>query len=476
MGGEYPRAGGGPSDGGGYGGYGGYAGNAGAEGVAPRERRGGPGRQGGTFAKQQGKRGRRGQKPRGKFRGEGGGPGSSPAGPGHAGHAHAAPSHFQGELVDITGVLELEKGGTGYLRQAARNFHRLPDDTFVPHQTIHRYGLRDGSFIEGRQTPSAGPGKKPILREVILVDGMDPQEAKHLPHFKRLVSVDPDFQYRLGEVPIETGMEQGDTALRIMDMLMPLGRGQRALIVAPPRGGKTVLMQKMAKAIELKYPDVHLMVMLIDERPEEGTHWKRSVKGEVYVSTADESAKDHIQTAEGVWRRACRLCECGQEVVLLLDSITRLARAYNQEIGNSGRILSGGIDSRTMERPKKIFGSARNTEDGGSLTIIGTCLVDTGSKMDQVIFEEFKGTGNMEINLSRMLAEKRIFPAFDLAGSGTRKEERLLERSELMKVSLLRRVLNKMRPMEAMELLVKKLEQYPTNRDFLEQFNLVNYQ
>lgn len=377
-----------------------------------------------------------------------------------------------GELsATARGVLEVQGEGFGFLRSTKNNFRPSNEDVFVPVNIVRRYGLREGSWVEGPMGPPRRPGQNPVVKDVQTVDGMSPDQARKLIDFKRLTSIDPDFQYELGDVDLD-GSGKGDVSLRVLDMFSPVGRGTRGLIVAPPRAGKTVFLQKVAKAIERKYPDVHLMILLIDERPEEGTDWRRATKGDVFLSTLDESAKNHIAVAEMVWKRAKRLVECGEEVVLLLDSITRLSRAYNTEIGSSGRTLTGGLDAKTMERPRSVMGSARNTEEGGSLTILGTTLVETGSRMDQLIFEEFKGTGNMELVLSRQLAERRVFPAFDLSMSGTRKEEKLISAPKLAKITTLRRVLQRMNPLEAMESLVEKLSKVPSNDDFLKSFNM----
>jgi transcription termination factor Rho len=325
--------------------------------------------------------------------------------------------------------------------------------------------LQEGSEILGQVGEPRKNNQKPLLVAVDKVDGLTPEERVEMPKFKDLVSIDPEPMFIL-----EPG--DGDISLRIMDLLTPIGRGQRGLLVAPPRTGKTVLLQKVSTAIATHYPDVHLMVLLIDERPEEATGWRRSVgdKGTVLVSTLDELARNHVALSEIALQRALRLVEVGEDVVIVLDSITRLARAYNSEVKNSGRILSGGVDSKTMEKPKKFFGSARNVEDGGSLTILGTALVETGSRMDQVIFEEFKGTGNMELVFSRALADRRIFPAMDIELSGTRKEEKLLGQGALSRVYTLRRVLNKMRGHEAMPLLIERLQKTDSNAEFLAAF------
>lgn len=366
--------------------------------------------------------------------------------------------------ISVQGVVELQKDGSAFLRFLRNDMLPGPDDVFVAPHLVRKLDLRDGSLVEGPIEPPRRPGQRPGLRDVVKVDGLAPEEALSLPRFGELTVIDPDFHYELGD--------SGDLSLRILDLLCPVGRGQRGLIVAPPRTGKTVFLHKVAQAMERLYPDVHLMVLLVDERPEEGTMWKRLVKGDVFLSTLDQGTKRHVALAEAVFRRATRLVECKKDVMLLLDSITRMSRAFNAEIGNSGRILTGGIDSRTMEKPKRMFGAARNTEGGGALTILGTTLVDTGSKMDQVIFEEFKGTGNMELVLSRALADRRIFPAFDIGLSGTRKEEKLLSPTKLRRIVALRRVLQKMKPIEAMEQLLVKLERTPNNDEFLKQFEL----
>lgn len=371
-------------------------------------------------------------------------------------------AHSADETVE--GIFEGQKDGSGMLRFMRNSMLPSPEDVFVSQQVARRFFLRDGSLIEGPLAPPMRPGHKASLREVTKVDGMTPEEAAKLPRFGELTVIDPDFHYELGD--------NGDISLRVLDLLCPVGRGQRGLIVAPPRTGKTIFLHKVAQAMEQLYPDVHLMVLLVDERPEEGTGWKRLVKGDVFLSTLDEGTRHHVQLAEAAFRRAIRLVECKKDVMLLLDSITRLSRAYNAEIGNSGRILTGGVDSRTMEKPKRLFGAARNTEQGGALTILGTALVDTGSRMDQVIFEEFKGTGNMELVLSRTLADRRIFPAFDIGLSGTRKEEKLISPAKLKRIVTLRRVIQKMKPIEAMEQLLRKLERTPNNEEFLRNFEL----
>ncbi|MFN0008852.1 MAG: transcription termination factor Rho [Planctomycetota bacterium] len=361
------------------------------------------------------------------------------------------------------GMLVVENGGFGTLRQVETNFLPSRSDIFVPQRLIQQFRLRDGSIVRGRL--GRGQKHKYALIDVQTVDDKPPASVRDVPDFKSLVTIDPDFHYAVGDAG-------GETAMRIVDVVCPIGRGQRALIVAPPRAGKTTILRQFAKGIEKGYPDVKLIVLLIDERPEEATEWRRSTNGQVFVSTADESAKTHVALAEAVWKRCTRLVELGDDVVLLLDSITRLARAYNNLSGGSGRTMSGGLDSQAMQRPRQIFGSARNTEKAGSLTILGTTLVETGSRMDQLIFEEFKGTGNAEIVLSRKLADRRIFPAIDIEKSGTRKEEKLLSARRLKSVQILRRVLLRMNFIEAMDLLVTKLDEVEATDDFLKRFEI----
>ena len=362
-----------------------------------------------------------------------------------------------------SGMFVLEKGGYGVLRSAECDFKPSKEDIYVPKRLIQTAKLSDGSIVEGRL--SKGQKHRYQLIAVERIDGEDPTHWKNLTAFKNLTSIDPDFHYAVGDVT-------DNVSMRIVDLLCPIGRGQRGLLVAPPRSGKTTILRQFAHGIELGYPDVHLMVLLVDERPEEATEWVRSVeRGRVFVSTADESSKNHIQLAEAVWKRSMRMVELGQDVVILLDSITRLARAYNNQSG-SGRTMSGGLDSRAMERPRKIFGSARNTETAGSLTILGTTLVDTGSRMDQMVFEEFKGTGNMELVLARRLADRRIFPAMDIDRTGTRKEEKLVGMRRLKLIHTLRRVLTRMNFVEAMELLITRLEDVDKTDDFLSRFEV----
>jgi len=373
------------------------------------------------------------------------------------------PSAATGKDIKVSGLLDLRKGGTGFLLSLDSNLADSKGDVMVPPQIVKKFALKAGSIISGKAT---GPSGK--LRFVDSVDGLPMNEHRRRHNFKKLKAIDPDFHYALGEYE-----QEGRISMRILDLLAPIGRGQRALLVAPPRSGKTMLMQQIARGMEAVYPDVHLIVLLIDERPEEATYWKREIKnGEVFVSTMDESPQHHVRLTELVQARAERLVETGKDVVILLDSITRMARAYNHQAGNNGKTMSGGLDSTAMARPKNFFGNARNTERAGSLTVLGTCLVETGSRMDQVIFEEFKGTGNSELVLDRRLADRRIYPAIAIDRSGTRKEEKLRTRMTQKKVDILRRVLSRMRPLEAMELMVNRLAQFPSNREFLAAFSM----
>jgi transcription termination factor Rho len=362
-------------------------------------------------------------------------------------------------------MLVLEKANHGELRLRAADYLPSKDDVHVAPWQVQKFTLRDGAIVKGRYRRGQGRARWELV-DVLEIDGKDPREVRNVPAFKSLVTIDPDFHYALGD-------GSGEVSLKVVDVICPIGRGQRGINVAPPRSGNTNLLRQIAKAMEDIYPDVHLMVLLVDERPEEATEWKRSVsKGEVFVSTNDEPAKKHVELAEIVWRRARRLVELGQDVVLLIDSLTRLGRAANNVWGTSGKTMSGGIDTRALERPKALFGSARNTETAGSLTILATTLIDTGSKMDQYIFEEFKGTGNMELVLSRKLADRRIFPAIDLERSGTRKDEKLHSAKRLARCNTLRRVLMRMHFAEAMELLITKLEDVEKIDDFLQRFEV----
>ncbi len=362
-----------------------------------------------------------------------------------------------------TGMFILDKGNVSVLRQKETGYLSSKKDIYVSKKLVQKHKLRDGMMITG--PVRRGYKHKLELDSVEEVDGHPPKHWDKKPTFQNLTSVDPDFHYAVGDVT-------DNVSMRVVDLISPIGRGQRGLLVAPPRTGKTTIMREFAAGIEKGYPDVHLMVLLIDERPEEATEWRRSVEhGEVFVSTADETSKHHIQVAEIVWKRAMRMVEMGEDVILLLDSITRLARAYNNNAG-PGKTMSGGLDSRAMERPRKIFGSARNTVEAGSLTILGTTLVETGSRLDQLVFEEFKGTGNMELMLNRKLSDRRIFPAIDIEKSGTRKEEKLVGMKRLKQIHILRRVLARMHFAEAAELLISRLMDVEKTTDFLDRFSV----
>lgn len=365
------------------------------------------------------------------------------------------------------GVLEVLQDGFGFLRAPETNYFPGSDDIYVSPSQIKRFGLRTGDTIRGQiRAPKKGERYFALLR-VNDVNFNTPDKIRNRVLFDDLTPLYPNSKIQLEE---EKSVN-GDISTRIIDMVTPLGKGQRALIVAPPRTGKTSLMQNIARAITTNHPEVVLIVLLIDERPEEVTDMIRTVRGEVVSSTFDEPATRHVQLAEMVIEKARRLVEAKKDVVILLDNITRLARAYNNVIPSSGKVLSGGVDSNALQRPKRFFGSARNIEEGGSLTIIATALVDTGSKMDEVIFEEFKGTGNAEIMLDRKISDKRIFPAIDITRSGTRKEELLVDRATLSKVWMLRRIVNPMSPIEAMEFLLQKIEHTKTNEEFFKVMN-----
>jgi transcription termination factor Rho len=358
------------------------------------------------------------------------------------------------------GVLEFHPRGHGFLRDPARNFKPLPADPCVAAPMLARYGLRPGALVTGQAESPARPGEAPRVVALTEVEGRDPAGHVGRPAFDELTAIDPSDRLRL-----ETGSEP--LGMRVMDLLTPVGKGQRGLIVAPPRSGKTILLQQLAAAIATNHPEVTLIVLLVDERPEEVTDMRRSVKGAVYASSNDHAIEEHIRLAELTVDRAKRIAESGGHALILLDSLTRLARAYNKG-SNSGRTMSGGMDIKAMDVPKRLFGAARTFEEGGSLTVLATALIDTGSRMDELIFQEFKGTGNMEVVLDRKLAERRVWPAIDIQLSGTRKEERLLDPETLARVTLLRRSLSDLKPVEAMESLVKQLAKYPDNAAFLE--------
>ncbi len=371
--------------------------------------------------------------------------------------------------VEITGggVLEILQDGFGFLRSPEANYLPGPDDIYISPSQIRRFSLRTGDTVEGQiRSPKDGERYFALLK-VNKINFEDPEKARHKVHFDNLTPLYPEERLRLETDEKKTK----DTSSRVIDLITPLGKGQRGLIVAPPRTGKTVLLQNIAHSISTNHPEVYLIVLLIDERPEEVTDMSRSVDGEVISSTFDEPAARHVQVAEMVIEKAKRLVEHKRDVVILLDSITRLARAYNTVVPSSGKVLTGGVDANALQRPKRFFGAARNIEEGGSLTIIATALIDTGSRMDEVIFEEFKGTGNSEIILDRKLADKRTWPAIDITKSGTRKEELLVDKGTLSKMWVLRRILMPMGTTDAMEFLLDKLKQTPTNDDFFDSMN-----
>src|SRR6267143_154639 len=368
------------------------------------------------------------------------------------------PQPRQEPPVAIEGVLDVDHRGSGRLRSAKLNFLPQPEDPDVPRHMIERDRLREGALITGQA--ARRNGRLQLIRTET-VEGLPPQQAAARTLFQNLTVIDPDDR-----LVMETTTKE--TLTRVIDIVSPIGLGQRMLIVSPPKAGKTIMLQKMCLAISANRPEVIQFVLLVDERPEEVTDFRRTVKAEVFASSADRPTEEHLHVAEMVLERAKRLVEGGKDVVILLDSITRLSRAYNKEVESSGRTLSGGVDSRALERPKRLFGAARNAEEGGSLTIIATALIDTGSRMDEVIFEEFKGTGNSEINLDRQLAEKRIFPAINIQTSGTRKEEKLFSQHEYEKVKKLRGALFALKPVEAMERLLKSVGEFKSNAEFLE--------
>ncbi len=363
-------------------------------------------------------------------------------------------------LIFSSGVLEILPDGFGFLRSPNYNYLPCPDDIYVSPSQIRKFDLRTGDTVNGQVRPPKEGERYFALLKVEAVNGENPEDSKIKANFDNLTPIYPNRRFVLETDPKEV-------STRIMDLLTPIGKGQRGLIVAPPYSGKTVLLQKIANAITTNNPDVVLIVLLIDERPEEVTDMQRSVKGEVISSTFDEPADRHIQVAEIVLEKAKRQVEHRKDVVILLDSITRLARAYNTVEPHSGRVLTGGLDANALHKPKRFFGSARGIEEGGSLTIIGTCIIDTGSRMDEVIFEEFKGTGNMELTMDRNLFQRRIYPAIDIRRSNTRREELLVENDELQKIWVLRKVLNEMDPVQSMELLIDRLSKTKSNKDFL---------
>jgi len=361
--------------------------------------------------------------------------------------------------LSCSGVLEMHPKGHGFLRDPARNFKANSGDAYVGAALLSKYRLRQGVRLSGR-AQAAAKGEGPRLTELTAIEGQNPEQYLNLRGFDDLTAIDPHERIRL-----EVGFEP--MGMRVMDLLTPIGKGQRGLIVAPPRSGKTILLQQLAASVAKNHPEIVLFVLLVDERPEEVTEMRRSIQGEVIASSSDHAPEEHIRLAQLTVDRAKRIAETGGQVLILLDSLTRLARAYNKG-SNSGRTMSGGMDIKAMDVPKRLFGAARSFDEGGSLTVIATALVETGSRMDELIFQEFKGTGNMEVVLDRRLADRRVWPAIDIQQSGTRKEERLLDSETFSRVTLLRRTLSEMKPTEAMESLIKQLGKYSSNREFLE--------
>ena len=357
------------------------------------------------------------------------------------------------------GVLEMHPNGYGFLRSAETNYSRERTDPFVPATMIERYRLREGVYIKALVQPGRRQ-QGPRVREIEDVEGMKPDDYCNVKSFDQLTPINPETWLRL-----ETGQQPITT--RVMDILTPLGKGQRALIVAPPRTGKTVLLQQISQAVSTNHPELSLVMLLIDERPEEVTDMKRSVKGDVLASSLDCDVESHVRLSQLAIERCKRMAECGKDVFLLMDSITRMARAFNKWVGNTGRTMSGGVDIKALDIPKKLFATARLFEEGGSLTIVATALIDTGSRMDELIFQEFKGTGNMELVLDRKLADRRVWPAIDISQSGTRREEKLLDPNTLHAVNMLRRTLSSMHHVDAMEQLTKQLAKFKSNREFI---------
>jgi transcription termination factor Rho len=382
--------------------------------------------------------------------------------PGPASERYDVEVHENGEplpLVAGSGVLEMHPNGYGFLRNPQTNFTRERTDPFVPGTMIEKFGLREGVLISGMvQRHRRGQG--PRLKEILDVDGIPPEDYPKVKSFDELTPINPEewLQLETGQQPITT---------RVMDLLTPLGKGQRALIVAPPRTGKTILIQHISNGITTNYPEIAMIVLLVDERPEEVTDMQRNIKGEVFASSLDRDVESHVRLSQLVVERCKRLAEMGKDVFMLLDSITRLARAFNKWVGNTGRTMSGGVDIKAMDVPKKLFATARAFEEGGSLTVVGTALIDTGSRMDDLIFQEFKGTGNMELVLDRKLADRRIWPSIDIEQSGTRREEKLLPAHTLHAATMLRRTLSTMHHVDAMEQLTTKLNKFKSNEEFI---------
>ncbi len=366
----------------------------------------------------------------------------------------------QAEQGTARGVLEVQERGYGFLRNAARDFRPERSDVFVPPGLVAKRRLRTGLMLEGPTQPDK-KGRGLQLADVASICGHSPDEYTDLVPFDRLTVIDP-----LETLWLETGPEPITT--RVLDLLTPIGKGQRGLIVSPPRAGKTIMLEQMAAAVHTNHPDVALMMVLVDERPEEVTHFRRNTGAEVLASSNDQDTEQHVRMARMAFAKAKAEVEFGRDVVLFMDSLTRLGRAFNKAVPSSGRTMSGGVDIKALQEPKRMFGAARNIEDGGSLTVIATCLIDTGSRMDELIFQEFKGTGNMEVVLNQELAERRLWPAMDVLASGTRKEERLVPPEELQKRYLIRRRLAGSRPVEALESLLSVMSKYPSNRELLD--------
>jgi len=455
--------------------------------MSKRRRSRSHGRQGGGFGQggqpggqqhgggqQGGQGGYGGRRGRGRYRRGGGGGGGGPAGSiagagavGMDGEGMRPPElepevGENGEPIPLepgSGVLEMHPNGYGFLRSAETNYTRERTDPFVPGTMIERYRLREGVAIKAMVQPGRRQ-QGPRVKEIVEVEGMAPDDYPKVKTFDQLTPINPEYWLRL-----ETGQQPLTT--RIMDLLTPLGKGQRALIVAPPRTGKTVLLQQVSQAISTNHPELSLVMLLVDERPEEVTDMRRSVKGEVIASSLDCDVESHVRLSQLVIERCKRMAEAGKDVFLLMDSITRMARAFNKWVGNTGRTMSGGVDIKALDIPKKLFATARVFEEGGSLTIVATALVDTGSRMDELIFQEFKGTGNMELVLDRKLADRRVWPSIDISQSGTRREEKLLDPDTLHAVNMLRRTLSSMHHVDAMEQLTKQLAKFKSNREFI---------
>jgi len=419
--------------------------------MAKKKFRGGSGSGGGSG----GGRGRSGGDNRSRRRRRSSNPNSTPR---HDRDQGEANEDSNAPLEEGAGLLEMHPNGYGFLRSPENNYSRERTDPFVPSTMIEKFGLRPGLMIKG-MVQQARKQQGPRLKEISDVDGLTPDEYAKVPTFDKKTPINPCdwLKLEVGQTPVSN---------RVMDLLTPMGKGQRALLVSPPRSGKTILLQHIAKGISTNHKNLKLIVLLVDERPEEVTDMQRSVDGEVIASSLDQDVESHVRISQLVVERCKRLAEMGQDVFLLMDSITRLARAFNKWVGNTGRTMSGGVDIKAMDIPKKLFATARAFEEGGSLTVVGTALIDTGSRMDDLIFQEFKGTGNMELVLDRKLAERRIWPAIDISQSGTRREELLLDPDTLHAATMLRRTLTQMHPADAMEQLTKQLEKFPANVEF----------